>query len=103
MSSRVTRCTSENICVDANLLALYRQSTPQADRNCPRRGPVNRSGVRAGAKIDAAIRDSGAFLDPRSRKDWWQGGKDEGGRMRDEGWVVADQAWRLSHALRCLV
>ena len=26
-----------------------------------------------GSEIDAAIRDSGAFLDPRSRKDWWQG------------------------------
>jgi hypothetical protein len=32
--------------------------------------PIGRA---PGSEIDAAIRDSGAFLDPRSRKDWWQG------------------------------
>jgi hypothetical protein len=25
------------------------------------------------ASIGVAIRDTGSFMDPRSRKDWWQG------------------------------
>jgi len=26
-----------------------------------------------GDEIGGVIRDNGAFMDPRSRKDWWQG------------------------------
>lgn len=66
----------ENVCVDPNLLALYRA---QNDANGWRRSaslPGLRNGqplgTAAGSEIRVAIRDSATFMDPRSRKDWWQ-------------------------------
>jgi hypothetical protein len=63
----------ENICVEPRLLALY-QTWNEAGRS---RLPALRAGQafgRAlGSEIGVAIRDNGAFMDPRSRKDWWQG------------------------------
>jgi hypothetical protein len=63
----------ENICVEPRLLALY-QSWNEAGRG---RLPALRAGQafgRAhGSEIGVAIRDSGSPMDPRSRKDWWQG------------------------------
>ncbi len=63
----------EGVCVDPNLLSLY-QSLDAAGRSSL---PGLRSGERVGqaknASIAVAIRDSGAFMDPRSSKDWWQG------------------------------
>jgi hypothetical protein len=63
----------ENICVEPRLLALY-QSWNEAGRG---RLPALRAGQafgRArGSEIGVVIRDNGAFMDPRSRKDWWQG------------------------------
>jgi hypothetical protein len=63
----------EDLCVEPRLLALYEQW------NAAGRGrlPAVRAGqavgrARSGA-VGVAIRDSGTFLDPRSRKDWWQG------------------------------
>jgi hypothetical protein len=63
----------ENICVDPNLLALYRRLNAAGRSELPALWPGQPIGRAAGSEIDAAIRDSGAFLDPRSRKDWWQG------------------------------
>jgi hypothetical protein len=63
----------ENICVEPRLLALY-QSWNDAGRG---RLPALRAGQAFGRahgdEIGVVIRDSGAFMDPRSRKDWWQG------------------------------
>jgi hypothetical protein len=66
----------ENFCVDPNLLALYRAQ-------------VNGNGFRIGntlpgltkdqpigtalSQLRGTVRDRGIYLDPRSRKDWWQG------------------------------
>ncbi len=62
-----------NLCVDPNLVALYR-----AQLNGGRRAtgylPAVRNAQPVGTATNAlivAIRDRGAFLDPRSRKDWW--------------------------------
>jgi hypothetical protein len=63
----------ENICVDANLLALYRQLNAAGRSELPALWPGQPIGRAPGSEIDAAVRDSGSFLDPRSRKDWWQG------------------------------
>jgi hypothetical protein len=64
----------EGIHVDAGLVTLYqqvdatgRQQLP-ALRNGERLGYADRSG-----RIKLAIRDTGQFMDPRSRKDWWVG------------------------------
>lgn len=63
----------EGICVEPGLLALY-QHWNEAGRS---RLPALHAGQAVGrardAAIGVAIRDSGTFLDPRSRKDWWQG------------------------------
>ncbi len=63
----------ENICVDANLLALYRQLNAAGRAELPALWPGQPLGRAPGTEIDAATRDNGSFLDPRSRKDWWQG------------------------------
>jgi hypothetical protein len=63
----------ENICVDANLLALYQQLNAAGRSQLPALRPGQPLGRAPGTEIDAAIRDVGSFLDPRSRKDWWQG------------------------------
>jgi hypothetical protein len=63
----------ENVCVEPSLLALY-QTWNNAGRG---RLPALRPGQAFGRALDnpigIAIRDNGAFMDPRSRKDWWQG------------------------------
>ena len=61
----------EQVCVDPNLLALYRQTDHDGRVVLPalRRGqPL---GVASGDQIRVAVRDCGAIMDPRSRKDWW--------------------------------
>ncbi len=63
------------VCVDANLLALYRAQTAGGLRSSGQLPAVSnnqRLGTAQGASITVAIRDRGVFLDPRSRKDWWQ-------------------------------
>ncbi len=63
----------EGLCVEPRLLALYQS------RNDAGRGhlPALRAGQALGRarndEIGVAIRDYGTFMDPRSRKDWWQG------------------------------
>ena len=67
----------ENICVDANLLALYRAQIDgdgfRATNLLPAVGNNQQIGLALETEIQVAIRDRGAFMDPRSRKDWWQG------------------------------
>jgi LysM repeat protein len=63
----------ENVLVEPRLLALY-QSWNKAGRT---RLPALRAGQafgRArGSEIRIVLRDRGGLMDPRSRKDWWQG------------------------------
>ncbi|RLT45503.1 MAG: hypothetical protein DWI57_00445 [Chloroflexi bacterium] len=63
----------ESLCVDANLLALYRQANTDGRGNLPalRNGDV--LGTARSAEVLVAVRDRGTFMDPRSRKDWWRG------------------------------
>jgi hypothetical protein len=62
----------ENICVEPSLLALY-QTWNDAGRS---ELPALRGGQPFGRacehEIGVAIRDTGTFMDPRSRRDWWQ-------------------------------
>jgi len=63
----------ENICVEPRLLALY-QSWNEAGRDhLPALRAGQAFGRALGSEIGVVIRDRGAFMDPRSRKDWWQG------------------------------
>lgn len=67
----------ENVCVDPNLLALYRAQNDAAGFRQSGFLPALHNDQTLGAAFDneimIAIRDRGAFLDPRSRKDWWRG------------------------------
>jgi hypothetical protein len=63
----------ENISVDPSLLALY-QSMNNAGRSyLPALFAGQHIGRAITTELQIAIRDTGEFMDPRSRKDWWQG------------------------------
>lgn len=63
----------EKICVDPNLLTLYRLANAAGRGELPalRNGEI--LGTAKGEEILASIRDRGTFMEARSRKDWWQG------------------------------
>jgi hypothetical protein len=63
----------ENLAVDPNLLSLYRQANAAGRANLPALRDGQPLGAASGAQVLVAVRDCGTFLDPRSRKDWWQG------------------------------
>ncbi len=62
----------EDVCVDPNLLALYRESDSGGRARLPALRNGETLGTAGGSEILVAIRDAGSFMDPRSRKDWWQ-------------------------------
>jgi hypothetical protein len=66
----------EDVCVNPNLLALYQAQLDGAGWNDTGHLPavVNNQavGTALGHELKIAIRDSGSFMDPRSRKDWWR-------------------------------
>ncbi len=65
----------EGICVDPNLLALYRAQTDSAGWHTTGNLPALKQDQPLGTAflsgVRVAIRDRGEFMDPRSRKDWW--------------------------------
>ncbi len=62
----------ENICVEPALLALYSQLDQAGRAQLPALRPGQALGRARSTEVKAAIRDNGSFMDPRSRKDWWQ-------------------------------
>jgi hypothetical protein len=63
----------ESICVEPSLLALYEAWNDAGRGELPAlRGGQPLGRARSG-EIGVAVRDWGRFMDPRSRKDWWQG------------------------------
>lgn len=65
------------LCVDPNLVALYRAQLNggrRATNSLPGVRGGQRIGIAAGNSLTIAVRDRGVFMDPRSRKDWWQPG-----------------------------
>jgi len=63
----------ENICVEPRLLALYQSWNDAGRGSLPALRAGQAFGRARGSEIGVVIRDWGAFMDPRSRKDWWQG------------------------------
>lgn len=63
----------EGIAVDGNLLALYQQANNAGRGELPALRAGQSIGKAKGNELKIAIRDCGAFMDPRSRKDWWRG------------------------------
>lgn len=62
----------ENVCVEPSLLALYRAWNDAGRGKLPALRGGQAFGRARGDEIGVAIRDTGTFMDPRSRKDWWQ-------------------------------
>jgi len=63
----------EGLCVEPRLLALYRSWNDAGRGHLPALRAGQALGRAQGNEIGVAIRDYGTFMDPRSRKDWWQG------------------------------
>lgn len=79
----------EHICVEPRLLALYRQKAAEGRRELPALERGQAIGRAIGNEVGVAIRDTGAFMDPRSRKDWWQALAPQGIPFID----AADSPW----------
>jgi len=63
----------DGVCVDPDLLQLYRKLDAAGRKELPALRAHEAFGQALGGSIKVAVRDSGHFLDPRSRNDWWQG------------------------------
>jgi hypothetical protein len=61
----------ENVCVEPGLLALYQAWNDAGRGELPALRGGQPFGRAWGNEIGVAIRDTGAYMDPRSRKDWW--------------------------------
>lgn len=62
----------EGICVEPRLLALYEQSVAGGRTHLPGIERDQAIGRAMSDELGVVIRDNGWFMDPRSRKDWWQ-------------------------------
>lgn len=62
----------ENVHTEPSLLALYEQMNAQGRRELPAVRAGQAIGRARGEEIQVAIRDTGRFMDPRVRKDWWR-------------------------------
>jgi hypothetical protein len=62
----------ENVCVEPRLLALYRAWNEAGRAELPALRGGQPFGRARGEEIGVAIRDSGSFMDPRSRGCWWE-------------------------------
>jgi hypothetical protein len=63
----------EDVCIEPDLLALYRATNAAGRNELPALTGRQPFGRASGNEIKIAVRDTGHFLDPRSRNDWWQG------------------------------
>jgi hypothetical protein len=63
----------EGLCVEPSLLALYQSLNAAGRASLPALRGGQALGRAGDSSVGVAIRDTGRFLDPRSRKDWWQG------------------------------
>ena len=61
-----------NLCVDPNLVELYQSLNAAGRDKLPAVTNLSVIGTAPGKEVDVIVRDSGSFLDPRSRQDWWQ-------------------------------
>jgi len=63
----------ENVCVDADLLALYQQLNSAGRYQLPALQAGQAIGRARSDHVGVVVRDTGAWMDPRSRYDWWRG------------------------------
>ena len=59
------------VCTEPSLLALYERLDREGRGNLPALRGDQPMGRAIGTEIQVSIRDTGSFMDPRVRKDWW--------------------------------
>lgn len=59
------------VCVDPALRALYEANDAAGRAELPALAGDQPFGRAIGDRVLVAVRDTGAFMDPRSKKDWW--------------------------------
>jgi hypothetical protein len=59
------------ICVEPSLLSLYQQDNAAGRSKLPALASQQAFGRARGNAVSVVIRDTGTFMDPRSKKDWW--------------------------------
>jgi hypothetical protein len=62
----------DGICPEPSLLNLYNQLNAAGRGHLPALRPGQPFGRARNREIQVAIRDTGRFMDPRTRKDWWR-------------------------------
>lgn len=62
----------EDLLVDPALLALYQETDHAGRSELPALHANEPFATALGTTIKVAIRDTGTFMEPRSRKDWWK-------------------------------
>jgi hypothetical protein len=63
----------EGVCPEPDLLALYERMNQAGRRELPALRAGQALGRARDSEIQVTIRDTGRFMDPRVRKDWWRG------------------------------
>lgn len=63
----------DGVCVEPRLLDLYNRMNTAGRRQLPALRAGQPFGRARGYEIQVAVRDTGRFMDPRVRKDWWRG------------------------------
>jgi len=63
----------DGICVDPELLKLYASLHGSGRSSLPGLAGGQQLGTAQTSEVRIAIRDTGSFMDPRVRKDWWRG------------------------------
>jgi hypothetical protein len=61
------------LCVEPSLLALYEARNAAGRGDLPALHAGEPLGRAASTTVLISVRDTGAFMDPRARKDWWAG------------------------------
>ena len=61
----------DNVHTEPSLLSLYEEMNAQGRRQLPAVRAGEAIGRARGEEVQVAIRDTGRFMDPRVRKDWW--------------------------------
>ncbi len=63
----------EGIAVESTLVERYNEQNEAGREELPALRSSERVGRASGATVKVVIRDTGSFMDTRSRKDWWRG------------------------------
>lgn len=87
----------EKICVEPRLVELYEQSVAGGRIHLPGLERGQAIGRAIGDELAVVIRDNGSFMDPRSRKDWWQALMGAGAVPQID---AADSPWFLARQRR---